>query len=185
MNKKYYIYRYFNEKLDVIYVGLTERPLKERVREHKVEELQKETAFIDYAIVNTKTDMEIYEIFYINKYLPKYNIKSVDSQRTTIQLPELEFQVFSHISYQKENVNGNFREYSFSANEGRVIYHLNNPFSKIMDEKNIQINILGKASFSVAEYRDFLEKQIEILNDANDDFYAYLKLEDSERNLER
>lgn len=175
MNKKYYIYRYFNSKHDVIYVGLTERPLKERVREHRVEELQKETAFIDYATVKTKADMEIYEIFYINKYLPKFNIKSVDSERTTIQLPELDFKIYANICHDRENTYGDFREYSFPANEGRVIYHLNNPFSKTENDKNIQINIMGKVYFSIDEYKNFLEKQIQILNDAKDeDLEAFL-----------
>ena len=175
MEKKYYIYRYFNDKHDIIYIGLTERPLKERVREHKVEELQKETAFIDYATVKTKADMEIYEIFYINKYLPKFNIKSADPERTTIQLPELDFKVYSNICADKENINGSYREYSFPSLEGRIIYHLNNPFAKAEKDKNIQINTMGKVYFSIEEYKDFLEKQIQILNDAKDeDMEAFL-----------
>ena len=70
---KYYIYRYFNKNEEVIYVGLTSRPIQKRIKEHEVEELQKETYRIEYAIVETAADMRMYELYYINKYNPKFN----------------------------------------------------------------------------------------------------------------
>lgn len=173
--KEYYIYRYFNNQHDVIYVGLTTRPLKERVREHKVEALQKETAMIDYATVSNQADMEIYEIFYINKYLPKYNIKSADPQRTTVQLPELHFQVFSHLQDNLENVNANYRENSFAAKEGLVQWHVNNQYAKNDNDKEILMKTSGKASFDVISYRKFIEKAIEVLNGVQDTEYELKK----------
>ena len=90
-------------------------------------------------------------------------------------MPELDFKVYSNICADKENINGSYREYSFPSLEGRIIYHLNNPFAKAEKDKNIQINTMGKVYFSIEEYKDFLEKQIQILNDAKDeDMEAFL-----------
>jgi hypothetical protein len=77
MNKKYFVYRYLDKDNNIIYVGLTSRPLKERVIEHKVEELNSCTAKIQYIIVPNEARMRMRERYYINLYKPKYNKRDV------------------------------------------------------------------------------------------------------------
>lgn len=57
--EKYFIYRYFDKQNTVIYVGLTSRPLSQRVKEHSVEKLQSETYRIDFSPVKTAADMRM------------------------------------------------------------------------------------------------------------------------------
>ena len=89
--KKFYIYRYYNKNDEVIYVGLTARPIAKRVKEHEVEELQKETARIEYSTVESAADMRMYELFYINKYKPKYNKRDLYKDGVNLSIPELKF----------------------------------------------------------------------------------------------
>lgn len=73
MKKKYFVYRYLDINKNIIYVGLTSRPLKHRVKEHKMEELNNETSKIQYIIVPNETQMRMRERYFINLYKPKYN----------------------------------------------------------------------------------------------------------------
>lgn len=74
---KYTVYRYLDKHGNIIYVGLTSRPLKQRVREHRVEELNKETDKIQFIHVPNETQMRDREMYYINLYRPKYNISNL------------------------------------------------------------------------------------------------------------
>lgn len=74
---KYYVYRYLDKNGNIIYVGLTSRPLKMRVKEHCLEELNKETDKIQFILVPNETQMRDRELYYINLYKPKFNISNV------------------------------------------------------------------------------------------------------------
>ena len=67
------VYRYLNDKGEVIYVGKTKRPLRNRVYEHKAEELWKETYKIEYIELPNTMIMNQYEMYYIGLWKPKYN----------------------------------------------------------------------------------------------------------------
>lgn len=71
--RNYTVYRYLNSNGEVIYVGLTSRPLKQRVYEHSVEELEKETAKIQFILLPNESQMHQYEWYFIDLYKPKYN----------------------------------------------------------------------------------------------------------------
>ena len=85
--KKYFVYRYLDKDNNIIYVGLTARPLKHRVREHMVEELNNETVKIQYIIVPNESQMHQREWYYIDAYKPKYNKRDVHSGKPEI-MPE-------------------------------------------------------------------------------------------------
>lgn len=72
--KKFYVYRYKDVSSNIIYVGKTLRPLKERVNEHKVEELWKHTDSIEFITTDNEADMICHERYYINLWKPKFNI---------------------------------------------------------------------------------------------------------------
>lgn len=112
MSKMYYIYLLKDEFDNCIYVGKTSN-LKPRISNHisirsatyyndkyydnedenkKSNEIHK----VEYAECCSEVDMCIYEIYYINKFKPKYNkeYKFKDSI-CTIELPELIFKPYS------------------------------------------------------------------------------------------
>lgn len=167
MKKEYFIYRYFNKNNEIIYVGLTERPLKNRVREHSTEALFQETEYIDYAVCDCAADMEIYEIYYINKYLPKYNIKSAKPEKTSIKLPELDFQIF----WQKEGsvINtGEKKEFSVALNNGgRLFFIILDPYCKNPEDIKVNIKIQGKSIVNAQELAEILKIGTEVLGHLN------------------
>ena len=109
--KTYNVYLYEDANGDPIYVGRTFRPLINRVREHKVDELIKKTARIKYAVLANEAQMIQYEVYYINLYKPEYNIKD-KGEGIPIALPELNWTIY------EENFNKiNFMAYNLSVLE--------------------------------------------------------------------
>lgn len=76
--KHYYIYRFLNDKQEIIYVGKTKLNLRNRILTHiKLKTLNneqlKEIYKIQYIEVDNEFDWHILEIFYINYFKAKYN----------------------------------------------------------------------------------------------------------------
>lgn len=68
-----YIYRFYNQKNEVIYVGQTVY-LEARIRAHMLQEpWASEVNRITFARCRSKTDLDTYELLYINSDKPKYN----------------------------------------------------------------------------------------------------------------
>lgn len=88
----FFIYKLLNRNNEVIYVGKTNN-IFARMNQHAQKKYikQKEVTEIYFAQCASATDRDIYEIYYINKYSPKYN----DKQRYCVSfshiLPELDF----------------------------------------------------------------------------------------------
>ncbi len=167
---EYYIYRYFNSKNKVIYVGLTGRPIKRRVYEHKTEDLQKETDHIDFATVATESDMRMYELYYINKYQPKYNRRDMYIDGQTLHLPELTFQPYLE-EQESENAyvsSVDKRDYVFRCTGGNVILSILNPYDK-RPEKAV-ITVEGNPELN----RQTLESLMELMTEVHDDLYVQI-----------
>lgn len=172
ISKKYYIYKYLNKDNEVIYVGLTTRPIKQRVKEHEVEKLQEETYFIEYAEVATKADMQMYEIYYINKYKPKYNIRSLDKNGTNMNLPELVFIPFNKKGKEidiKHSNNGEYRKYNITTNTGSIEVKILNPYSRKEEDKKVLISTKGELICSSKNIKDIINIFIQSLNDISED----------------
>jgi hypothetical protein len=163
---KYYIYQYRNKDNEVIYVGLTKRPIKNRIKEHEVEELQKETHHILYAEVHNEISMHIYEIFYINKYHPKFNSVSVYPDHNEIELPELTF--IPYLTDETERVQrrilGNKRIYSVFTDTGIVDVILTNPFES-KEKQDIKIETYGTPTLSKKDMDNYMEVLCEVYGD--------------------
>lgn len=76
-NNDYYIYRFLNNKDEIIYVGKTTR-VKERMYHHFHEghlpsRVYKETTDIEYTYFKTRHMMDMAEIYFITKFSPQYN----------------------------------------------------------------------------------------------------------------
>lgn len=89
----FYVYRMLNKDNEVIYVGqsinLTNRMLF-HFSNLDEDDWRNEVENVEYIELKTKTDMIIYEIYYIAKYYPKYNI-DYKNDKCTFQLEELEW----------------------------------------------------------------------------------------------
>jgi len=97
-----YLYRLYNKNKEVIYIGQTTNSVELRIKRHfsnynkyKLDRLWKtEIKYYDYIELNTKSELDIYEIYYINKHKPIYNSQYKDNGKLTNrlkQLPELPF----------------------------------------------------------------------------------------------
>lgn len=97
---KYYVYRFLNKYEEVIYVGRTNN-ISNRIKQHLSSGHLPSDCYslinkIEYIELETFTDILIYEIYYINKYLPIYNTRDKDELRkeTTITLPEKQWKEY-------------------------------------------------------------------------------------------
>lgn len=95
-----YIYIFVNGDKEVIYVGRTKN-IKNRIRQHfgKEGHLEKEaylmTTSIYYSCVHSANEARIYELYYISKHHPKYNLVFGDGGEISFELPELSFSIFT------------------------------------------------------------------------------------------
>jgi hypothetical protein len=80
---------YGQDKKTIIYVGKSARDLSERMRTSSME--KENIYYFSYALTKTRSDVGIYEAYYIAKLKPKYNIDMVEDDELTIELPELHF----------------------------------------------------------------------------------------------
>ncbi len=92
----YFIYKFVDDNDQIIYIGKTIRLPARMVQHfttdsHLTDECYDHVKYIFYSSLKTKIEMDIYEIYLIDKYRPQYNIKSVYKQDETssIVLPEL------------------------------------------------------------------------------------------------
>lgn len=105
-DNKFVIYRiyYGNE---IVYVGRTTQKLQARLHGHffKVPHMRQidinRVSKIDFAELNTKSDLYLYEIYYINKHKPILNTDDKSKDELTIQLPELSFMEFTYYLMEK------------------------------------------------------------------------------------
>ena len=88
-----YIYKMFNKNNEIIYIGKTIN-IDQRLRQHMTDKDKKwfkTVSKIYYAECLNKTDMDIYEIYYINKLVPLHNKQSVNGCEFSQELNELNF----------------------------------------------------------------------------------------------
>lgn len=77
INEKYYVYKFINNDGDCIYVGRTVN-LHNRMNQHFSKGHLPKTAYkevekIEYTILDSEIAMVMCELYFINKYKPKYN----------------------------------------------------------------------------------------------------------------
>lgn len=88
----YHVYRFLDDNLKVIYIGMTSQSMSSRMNGHfgggghLPQECYNSVNRIDYIELLTANDMKIKEIYYISKYNPKYNVKDVGE--CTLEIPE-------------------------------------------------------------------------------------------------
>lgn len=98
---KYYVYRFKDKHEQIVYVGKTKN-LKTRMRQHfsprghLTEQQYASIETVEYVELPTKIDMDIKELYYINKWKPAYNTSNVNhNTASTIIADDDEWIIYS------------------------------------------------------------------------------------------
>ena len=102
-----YTYRFKDIEGNIIYVGFTGQTMAERMNQHFTKghlpkECYKSVAKIEYIKWKTKSDAQVMEVYFINKYKPKFNKQDKRSDTLTIQLDEKEWKTYQVLKNQVE-----------------------------------------------------------------------------------
>ena len=98
-----YTYRFVDTNENVIYVGYTGQTMAKRISQHFTKghlpkKCYKSIARIDYIKWDSKSDAQVMEVYYINKYHPKFNKLDKQGDRLNIQIEdEKEWKVYQVI----------------------------------------------------------------------------------------
>ena len=109
-----YTYRFVDTDENVIYVGYTGQTMAKRISQHFTKghlpkKCYKSIARIDYIKWDSKSDAQVMEVYYINKYHPKFNKLDKQGDKLNIQIEdEKEWKVYqvikkTNIKYEAEN----------------------------------------------------------------------------------
>ena len=102
-----YTYRFVDTNENVIYVGYTGQTMAKRISQHFTKghlpkKCYKSIARIDYIKWDSKSDAQVMEVYYINKYHPKFNKLDKQGDRLNIQIEdEKEWKVYQVIKKPK------------------------------------------------------------------------------------
>ena len=92
---------------NIVYLGRTMQPLKNRIRGHLFKKPMyreidiHQVSKIEYATFKTQADMYLYEIYFINLWHPPLNRDDKASDSLTVSLPEVEWKTFSTPLWEK------------------------------------------------------------------------------------
>ena len=109
-----YTYRFVDANENIIYVGYTGQSMAKRIGQHfekghLPKKCYKSIAKIEYIKWQTKSDAQVMEVYFINKYHPIYNKLDKQNDHLNIQVTdEKEWQVYQvikkpNIKYEAEN----------------------------------------------------------------------------------
>lgn len=91
----------------IAYIGRTKQPLQARIRGHMFAKRMHRAidihnvSKIEYTTLPTEADMNLYEIYLINRWKPPLNVDDKAKDDLTIRLPELEWQEFQPVNWEE------------------------------------------------------------------------------------
>lgn len=139
-----FIYNFYDKNDNLIYIGKTINSVKSRIQSHfggfkshkKSKYLwQNKVKYYNFASVNNKSMLAIYEVYLINKFKPKYNYKDNYNGEVTISLPSLDFSKKRNV---KEMVTG-YNKLCDKIKEKRMKLKENENKTTIIDTSNFYI----------------------------------------------
>lgn len=97
-----YTYRFIDNKGTIIYLGYTGQKLEERMNQHFTKghlsnECYRSVCKIEYIKWKSKSDAQVMETYYINKYKPCYNKQNKRNDALTIKLDEGTWKLYKEI----------------------------------------------------------------------------------------
>ena len=127
-----YTYRFKDKYDNTIYVGYTGQTMAQRMNQHfnkghLPKACYREVVKIECIKWATKSDAQIMEVYYINKYKPKYNKQDKRLDQLTLQLEEKEWKTYEVLKRQVERYdaeNGILTWIMLAALAGAVIQFL-------------------------------------------------------------
>lgn len=158
--EKYYVYRFIS-KDEIIYVGQT-MDMNKRMHQHfygKQGHLEKEcyriTNRIEYLELKNKTEMNIAEIYFINKYNPKYNSvnKYEDTGITLDNLDNKKWKIYKfkeNIKQRDNNKKINLEQYKKEKLLKKQVVLLNN--GQIFNDALEAANYMGVTPNTIKKY---------------------------------
>ncbi len=154
-----YIYRFLNRNGEIIYVGKTEQSsLDNRIltHSHLPVEAYIEKKNIECFKLTSKADLAIYEMYYINKFQPKFNTASKYKGEMQLKLPELQWTEYSR---EKTATNKNKSE----AARNRKISYAQNRIVKFAEE----IELLKECEKLVSDMISYFKIKQELITNEN------------------
>ena len=142
-----YVYRFLNEDSEVIYVGRA-KSLKSRIsgHSHLPKECYDEIKRIEYIKLNNSSETNIYEIYFISRHSPKYNIVFNNEDIITFELPIKEWKEFKGEIKPKKNED--ILEHKMKENHLYKINDIQYTISKEkIQEKRIMFEYINKNIF--------------------------------------
>ena len=90
---------------NTIYIGYTGRTMAQRMGQHFTKghlpkECYKNVCVIEYMKHKTKSDAQVWEVYLINKYKPRYNTLNKKNDALTIDLGEENWKVYQVLKQQ-------------------------------------------------------------------------------------
>ena len=100
-----YTYRFIDTNENIIYVGYTAQTMAKRIGQHFTKghlpkSVYEEVAKIEYMKHKTKSDAQVWEVYLINKYKPRYNTLNKKNDMLTIDLGEENWKVYQVLKQQ-------------------------------------------------------------------------------------
>ena len=104
-----YTYRFKDKYNETIYIGYTGQTMAQRMKQHFTKghlpnECYKNVCVIEYMKHKTKSDAQVWEVWLINKYKPKYNKLNKKNDALTINLGDEDWKVYQVLNRQFEKV---------------------------------------------------------------------------------
>lgn len=185
----FYVYRFLDQNDNIIYIGKTNNMDNRMYIHFHSGHLPKEcycsVSKIEYIKLETKIEMDIVELYYINKVKPKYNIKDKQNEELQLNLKE-EYKWHTYLSNsitQKKEFTIKLNGYL--ANENLNLKNKNKELSKRFKElnsnfkreikrfKNLVIDELSNEN-RLTERNSYLEKQVKFYEMKTDFKYTYI-----------
>ena len=118
----YFLYRFLDKNNNIIYVGRTNKPLIDRINSHThlPNKCYQERQKIEYTTCKDKPTLVIYELYYINKWKPKYNVVQRYEEEMALQLPELRWRVYNPRDFQTNKKLKNKKSYGIDVREKTI-----------------------------------------------------------------
>ena len=100
-----YTYKFVNKYNETIYIGYTGQQMAQRMNQHFTKghlpkSVYEEVAKIEYMKHKTKSDAQVWEVYLINKYKPRYNTLNKKNDMLTIDLGEENWKVYQVLKQQ-------------------------------------------------------------------------------------
>ena len=100
-----YTYKFVNKYNETIYIGYTGQTMAQRMNQHFTkghlpQSVYEEVAKIEYIKHKTKSDAQVWEVYLINKYKPRYNTLNKKNDILTIDLGEENWKVYQVLKQQ-------------------------------------------------------------------------------------